>query len=87
MIHQFIHIQTQGNQLPGGAPSRVGTGKTLFLLGGAFLALGTLTVLFPQLLVAFIAGMCFFIGGLLLLLGWKIRRATKRMMDSQADPW
>lgn len=45
--------------------------------GLALILLGLLILLLPELLVAMVAGGLFFLGGTLLVLGWRIRKMNE----------
>lgn len=52
--------------------------RALYWMPGlALILLGLLILLLPELLVAMVAGGLFFLGGTLLVLGWRIRKMNE----------
>lgn len=56
------------------------------LLGGNFILLGILILIFPELLAWLVAAFLIFDGALLLGIGWQLRR-LKRRYERWRDDW
>ena len=60
----------------------------LVVPGASLILLGILVLLAPAIFIALIAGTLFLVGGLLLLLGWKMRPRKPRIRVIDPDePW